>query len=138
MYQLLPDTPMGAATSVKRIADNAFIPFDPANVEYQAYLIWLDEGNTPLPADIPPEPIPDPKMIGVEFEGVMCSATRDDQNGLVAVIIAHQLQKTAFQPTLFSFVNGNSLLLTYTNLPKFLSIWMPFRQSFFRPEQTNA
>jgi hypothetical protein len=53
MYQLLPDTPMGAATCIKRIADNAFIPFDPANVCYQAYLKWLEEGNSPLPPDEP-------------------------------------------------------------------------------------
>lgn len=34
-----------------RISDNAFIPFDPDNRDYQAYLKWLDEGNEPLPAD---------------------------------------------------------------------------------------
>lgn len=28
-----------------------FIPFDPANTDYQAYLKWVSEGNTPLPAD---------------------------------------------------------------------------------------
>ena len=36
-----------------RIEDNAYIPFDPANTDYQAYLEWLAEGNEPLPADEP-------------------------------------------------------------------------------------
>ena len=38
-------------TMVHRIEDNTWIPMDEANTDYQAYLAWLDEGNTPLPAD---------------------------------------------------------------------------------------
>jgi hypothetical protein len=34
-----------------RISDNTFIPFDPNNKDYQAYLKWLAEGNTPEPAE---------------------------------------------------------------------------------------
>ena len=41
---------------IKRLSDNAFIPFDPANTDYAEYLEWLAEGNEPLPAD---EPIAD-------------------------------------------------------------------------------
>jgi hypothetical protein len=51
MYQLLPNTFTGPAQCIKRIADNAFIPFDPANTCYQTYLKWLEEGGQPLPAD---------------------------------------------------------------------------------------
>ena len=36
---------------VVRIEDNAFIPFDPANTDYQAFLRWCEEGNVPEPAD---------------------------------------------------------------------------------------
>ena len=37
--------------SVIRLEDMAHIPYDLGNVDYQAYLAWLDEGNTPLPPD---------------------------------------------------------------------------------------
>ena len=38
---------------VRRVLDGAVIPFDPANTDYQAYLKWLEAGNTPDPADEP-------------------------------------------------------------------------------------
>ena len=53
MYQQLPDLYGQHAQAIKRLSDNAFIPFDPANTDYQAYLQWLSEGNEPLPADEP-------------------------------------------------------------------------------------
>ena len=38
---------------VRGVLDNngTSIPFDPANTDYQAYLVWLAEGNVPTPAD---------------------------------------------------------------------------------------
>jgi hypothetical protein len=50
MYQLT------TGDCIKRLADDAFIPPDPANVDFAQYTAWLDEGNTPDPAPAPPTP----------------------------------------------------------------------------------
>lgn len=45
-YKLTPEEGI-----VQRLTDKAFIPFDVDNTDYQEYLAWLEEGNTPQPAD---------------------------------------------------------------------------------------
>ena len=50
MYKLIKNL-RNETNSVQRLSDNAFIPFDPQNVDYQAYLLWCEQGNTPLPAE---------------------------------------------------------------------------------------
>jgi hypothetical protein len=52
MYKLITETNPNW-NGIKRLADGAIIPFDPANTDYQAYLKWVAQGNTPLPADEP-------------------------------------------------------------------------------------
>ena len=48
-YQLItPSDP--ELQVVVRIADNAHIPFDPANRDFIEYQAWLDAGNMPDPA----------------------------------------------------------------------------------------
>ena len=52
MYQLLKDSLTGElANTIKRLADNAFIPFDPANTDFAKFKLDLSEGAELLDAD---------------------------------------------------------------------------------------
>jgi hypothetical protein len=53
IYQILKN-PYTNGDSIRKIHDNGLttiIPFDSSNTDYQAYLKWVAEGNTPEPAD---------------------------------------------------------------------------------------
>lgn len=55
MYKIYYDAVFKTnASGVTRLADNAFIPFDSDNTDYQAFLAWKAEGNEPEPADATP------------------------------------------------------------------------------------
>ena len=102
------------------------------------------------------------QLVGIEFQGVMCSAVKEDQDGLDAVqgqflqfVMARdvilpakinaatgsekaalQLQRDAMVfPTInFRFENGTILPLNDGNIEALSSVWQPFRMSFFPPE----
>lgn len=50
-YQLMNDPITGEPSTVIKRSDGASIPMEPLNIDYQQYLAWLADGNTPLPAE---------------------------------------------------------------------------------------
>jgi len=54
-YQLVAQLPGMTMQTVQRMRDHAFVPFDPANRDYQQYLEWKEAGNEP-------DPVPEPHV----------------------------------------------------------------------------
>jgi hypothetical protein len=55
-YQYIYVYPTGkppeiAPNMIERLPDQAWVPNDPENTDWQAYQVWLAEGNTPLPPE---------------------------------------------------------------------------------------
>lgn len=120
------------------VNDALSVPNTPGNRHYQEVQEWLAEGNVPEPeftqaeldaqaAAALAEAASAAKLVGVEFEGVMCSATAEDMWGLSAI----KDWITSGQSANFKFENGNTLLITPLNLASFEAVWIPFRASFF-------
>jgi hypothetical protein len=51
MYQQIKSLTTGEVACIKRLSDNAFIPFDPANTDAAEFAKWLQDGNRPEPAE---------------------------------------------------------------------------------------
>ena len=54
IYKLMKGNPLtDVVDQVSKESNNVkhIIPFDEANTDYQAYLLWVSEGNTPEAAD---------------------------------------------------------------------------------------
>lgn len=90
------------------------------NANIDAYNASITEQQSELDEDAR-------KLTGVEFNGVMCSATSKDMWGLTSV----EAWVASGNDVPFEFENGNVLLLTAANYSAFRAVWVPFRASFF-------
>lgn len=92
-------------TSIIRIADNAYIPNDEANTDYQAYLAWIAEGNIPEPADV--------------YEPTLADLAEE-----VRVALQASIDDKAKE---FGFISGGNALMLYAG---FVNPFQPLAQTF--------
>ncbi len=109
------------------------VPDDPRNRHRALINAWIAEGNSPTIITTPITESPEEKnarlmLEGIEFNGVMCSATQDDLTNLYMLKDQVVYNKISFN---FQFANGNKLWITPDNIAKFEKVWLPFRMSFF-------
>ena len=89
-------------------------------------MVEISDAELTILNEPPPKPV-NLKLQGVEFAGVMCSATKEDMWGLSAV----RSWVASGQDVAFEFDNGNVLTLSLANMAAFEAVWVPFRASFF-------
>ena len=76
-YQLTASLPGQEPQTVQRLSDGAFIPFDPANPDYQEYLAWVAEGNV---AD-PPPPLSQQQEVAAHLAGGLTITSTKARDG---------------------------------------------------------
>lgn len=115
------------------------VPDDPGNRFYQLVQRWVDDGNEIVEINIEPRPTTEElrqqaMMTGVEFNGVMCSAFKEDQWGLASI----KDFVLAGNDVVYEFENGNTLELTSSNIAAFEAVWVPYRQSCLKVNFTGS
>ena len=124
------------------------VEFSGAQTDFEGiefYDTYLDENGQPVRKHHEYEMVlseSEKKVQGIEFEGVMCSATKDDQSGLTGMWMQYESLKAVGKadelvPQAFHFENGSVLVLTKDNIEAFRAVWLPFRMSFFHIPNSN-
>ncbi len=83
-YTLTDATLDNTAQTVIRDADGARIPPDSRNADFQAYVFWLGDGNTPTPYTAPAAPVPTCQLW--QLQAVMTPAQWAAAQGAVAAL----------------------------------------------------
>jgi hypothetical protein len=85
--------------------DNTLVPISEFNIDYAQYLIWLSEGNTPEPADLPSmEQLLKLNISAIQLEMDIQAKLKGYDNILSASTYAVQSQGTHFQAEGAAFV----------------------------------
>jgi hypothetical protein len=66
---------------ILRVDDGIWIPKSESNRHYQEYLLWLEEGNTPLP----PDPLPEPEPLTPEQKLAQAGLTIEELKSLLGL-----------------------------------------------------
>ena len=85
--------------SVTRLSDNASIPADPTNVDYAAYLAWVEAGGVPDPVD-PPTAAEINAPIYAALDEIDRKSIRPAREGDAARLAALEVQAAALRSQL--------------------------------------